>query len=279
MGVVAGQAVVATALVAQADAGTSRGIDVDQVKCRAKVDEERIVALTREHLTATANLVDRRRDECRVVGGRLGTDIVGRRQEVAPNRSDRLDLAVRPERHLGDVIPLNDVQVVVRPCRRVVHDLAAVVQEAAGLPGVRVKPESIGDVLVAVTRVVDLDLVSDVVRKPEEVGASGRLLKRDEVGDERRGVRLVGADERVDVGVVCCRVLTDPWCFAVAGAPCERWENGHGPNDGKQRRYGERLASGDAHVSVLSWCVEHSGHCSISCVSSNEPGAWITDYP
>ena len=252
MRVVAGQAVVAAALVAQADAGTSRSVDVDQIERRAKVDEERIVALTREHLTPTGDRVDRRCDETRVVGRRLGADVVGWRQQVATERLDRLDLAVGPERDLADVICLNDVQVLVRAGGGVEGDGAAVVQEGVRVLDRRVELESIGDVFGAVTGVVDLDLVPDVVRETEEVRATGRLLKRDEVRDEGRGVGLVWADECVDVRVVRRRVLADTWRFAVAGAPRERRDHRRGSSRSQQGRDGKRLASGESHVHVLS---------------------------
>jgi len=75
--------------------------------------------------------------------------------------------------------------------------------------------ERVGDVVLAVAAVVDVDLVEDVVAERVEVGAARRALQRDVVGDQRDRVGPVGADERVDVGAIGDRVLRDLRCFAV----------------------------------------------------------------
>ena len=67
----------------------------------------------------------------------------------------------------------------------------------------------------AVAVVVDVDLVQHVVAELVEVRAAGRRLQRDVVGDQRDRVRLVRADERVEVGAVGDRVLGDLGRFAM----------------------------------------------------------------
>ena len=81
---------------------------------------------------------------------------------------------------------------------------------------------------VAVLVVVDLDLVEDVVVEGVVVRARARLLPRDHVHDERDlpvgglpiEVRLVVADEDVDVGDVGGRIERHQRRLAMAGAAC-----------------------------------------------------------
>ena len=77
------------------------------------------------------------------------------------------------------------------------------------------EPELIRHVGAAVAGVIDLDRVEHVVTELVEVRAAVGRLAGDEVGDQGDRVRLVGADEGVDVGVVGDRVLGDLRGFTV----------------------------------------------------------------
>jgi hypothetical protein len=66
-----------------------------------------------------------------------------------------------------------------------------------------------------VTVVVDVDLIEHVLAELVEVRAARRSLKRDVVGDQGDGIRLVRTDERVDIGTVGHRVLGDPRRLAM----------------------------------------------------------------
>ena len=76
-----------------------------------------------------------------------------------------------------------------------------------------------------VTPVVDVNLVGDVVPEAVEVGAAGRILEGDIVGDDDGPVRIVRRHECVEVGVVGERVLRDQGSLPVAGSA--RRERGH----------------------------------------------------
>jgi hypothetical protein len=64
-----------------------------------------------------------------------------------------------------------------------------------------------GDVVLPISVVLDVDLVQDIVAELEEVRTSGWVLRGDVVGYQRDCVGPVWADERVNIGVVCDRVL------------------------------------------------------------------------
>src|SRR5204863_5797363 len=84
--VVAGQVVLAAALVAGADTGA----EVDRVERLAEVDEERIVALAGEHLAATAQRLDALCRESVVIRHRLRADVARHDRQVAPDDLLRL---------------------------------------------------------------------------------------------------------------------------------------------------------------------------------------------
>ena len=77
--VVAGEVVLAAALVARADAHAARHVDVDGVEGRAEVDEERVVDLAGEDLAAARQALDGLVGDRVVVRERLGPDVVRRR--------------------------------------------------------------------------------------------------------------------------------------------------------------------------------------------------------
>ena len=178
-----------------------------KVEDRAQVDVEAIGALPREE-RVRPDRVDRLLGERGVVGDRVGADVARRAREPlgddpgAPpvDAGDPIELLAVPGR-VGEVLDL----------ARVVQE--DVVRSLIGEQGVEL--ELVGDVSVAVTVVVDEDLVHDVVAELVEVWPARRLLERNVVRDDRDGVGVVGADERVEVRAVSDRVLGDFRGFSV----------------------------------------------------------------
>ena len=178
-----------------------------EVEDRPEIDEERIVDLAREDLPAvTREVLHGRRHQRGVRRRRARADVHRRgRQvlaEVRPTVSVSPDQAVE----LGSI--------PVRVGNRV--DRAGVVEERVPVPRLRAEAELVDDVLLAVGRVVDVDLVDDVLAEGIEVRPAGRLFERDVVRHDRDRVRLIRTTECVDVRVVRGRVLADQWCLAVA---------------------------------------------------------------
>ena len=195
-----------------------------QVEDRAEVDEERIVTLAGKHLAATRQRGDCGRCKRVVVRRRARADVVGRRRCVV-HEHDRLvlaallDLAVLLEVDERDAVGLRAVPVRVAERR----DRARVVEERVRVPRRRREAELVADVVLTVTRVVDLDLVEHGVVEAREVRPAGRSLERDVVRDERDLARVVRTDERVQVGVVGARVLADQRRLRVTrSAGCRR---------------------------------------------------------
>ena len=147
--------------------------------------------------------------QVRVVRGAAGADVDRRAEKSLGERGPALALLVAGH------------GVVLRPVPRRVGDLGdlpRVVQEGVLVADLGREAEAVDHVRVpGDTGVADLDLVLHVVAELVEVRATLGVLEGDEVGDERDGVGLVGADERVDVGVVGDRVLGDFRGFAVGG--------------------------------------------------------------
>ena len=104
--------------------------------------------------------------------------------------------------------------VPVRVVQRV--DRADVVEERVRVLGRGVEAELVGQILFAIAVVVDLDLVEDAVVEAVEVRPAGRSLERDVVRDHGDRARVLGTDERVQVGVVRARVLADQRGLGVA---------------------------------------------------------------
>ena len=76
--------------------------------------------------------------------------------------------------------------------------------------------EGEGDVALAITDVVDVDLVADVIAEAVEVRAARGILERHVVGDQHHVVRVVGRLKGIEVGVVGERVLRDQRSFPMA---------------------------------------------------------------
>lgn len=122
------------------------------------------------------------------------------------------------------VVDLAEVQV------RVVQrgDLAGVVEELVRVIAVAAaEAPAVGDIGDTVTAVVDLDVVAQVVAERVEVRAAVGLLHRNPVRHHGDGVGLVGAGERVHVGVVRPRVPGDQGRLTVAGGHAETRGEGH----------------------------------------------------
>jgi len=173
--------------------------------CACEVDVEALGPLAREHLDAAADGVHGLVGERVVVRGRQRADVARRAGQV---RADHRALAVLDAGHVVEL-----AAVPVRAVER--QDRADVVEERVGIAQPGLEVERVGDVVLAVAAVVDVDLVEDVVAERVEVGAARRALQRDVVGDQRDRVGPVGADERVDVGAIGDRILRDLRCFAV----------------------------------------------------------------
>src|SRR5205823_3327190 len=86
-------------------------------------------------------------------------------------------------------------------------------------PVVVLELPTVDDVGLAITVVVDVDVVERAVRERVEVGTARRLLERDPVADEGDRVRLVRADERVQVGPVGLWIRRDQGGLAMARCP------------------------------------------------------------
>ena len=97
--------------------------------------------------------------------------------------------------------------VPVRAVER--RDRPGVVEERVRVPRLRLEAELVADVGMPVPVLVDPDLVENAVVEAVEVRPAGRRFERDVVRDDRDRVRVVWADERVQVGVVRPRVLAD----------------------------------------------------------------------
>src|SRR5262249_57439284 len=82
---------------------------------------------------------------------------------------------------------------------------------------------AVGEVGLRVTVVVDVDVIAGVGRELVEVRPARRGLERQPVRHQRGGALLVGADERVHVGVVVLRLPGDERCLTVAGGYGMAW--------------------------------------------------------
>ncbi len=231
VGVIARNVVLAAALVAEADVRTAGLVDVDPVEDRVQVEEERIVGGPHERLAAALDRGDGAIRHGRVVGDRLRPDVVGRDRHV---RRDPLRAPVMalPVRLPVEVVRLDevDVRIVDRRDRgRRVEERLRVAEALPELPPVR-------DVLAPVAGVVDLDVVPRLWIELAEVRASGRLLERDPVGDDRQAAGSVLRREGVDVRVVGRGVREDLWCLTVTRADHAADRERPGDERGHRRR-------------------------------------------
>ena len=181
-----------------------------EIEDRTEVDVEPIEPLTGKHPHVAGKIVDRRIGEPGVVRGRPWSDVARwTTQILAEHDGPRAaPLVPRGPRHRIELLAVPRWAVDA-------EDLSGVVQERVGILDDRVEPEFVGDVTSAVTVVVDDDSVQHVVSELEEVRTTGRIFEWDVVADQRDAVGAIGADERVDVGAVCYRVLGDLRSFAV----------------------------------------------------------------
>ena len=108
--------------------------------------------------------------------------------------------------------------VPVRVAQR--RDRPGVVEERVRVPRRGREPELVADVVLAVSVVVDLDLVEHGVVEAREVRPAGRSFERDVVGNDVDLARVVRIHERVQVGVVSPWVLADQWRLRVTRGAC-----------------------------------------------------------
>jgi len=210
------------------------GAQTRQVEHAAQIDEERIGALPSENLPPAAERMHRLGTEPRLVLRGAALADVARRNLQALRQHRRLVVAALVD-DPGDAVVLRPVEV------RIVDtgDRAGVVEERVLVPDVGGEPELVADVGLRAAVVGDVDRVQHVIGELVEVRPPVGKLERDEVGDQGDGIRCVGADERVDVGVVGVGILGDLGCFAVGrhdGATFRKGEAGRairpegGPN-------------------------------------------------
>ena len=201
--------------VAPGSAGSEIAVDriewaeAGQVEHRAEIDEERIVALSGEYFDAAAQRRHRRGQRV-VVRSRARPDVVGRRREVGRRAAEhaRVSRAVLDEGHA----------VGLRPVPRRIgerRDRPGVVQKRVGVARLGVEAELVGQILLRIAVVVDVDLVEHRVVEGRKVRPAGRRFERNVVGDDRDRIGSIRAQERVQVGVVGHRVLADEGRFAV----------------------------------------------------------------
>ena len=218
-----------------------------------QVQEERVVGLAGEgRRPPLGELVHRLVAQLAVVRHRRLADVRRRHRHIVGD--------LRPVRHLLvaqldqlDVVRLRDVEV------RIVQagDRARVVEERLVVLRVRLERVPEQQVALAVTVVVDVQVVLGVLGEREEVRSAGRFLERDPVGDDRRRVRMVRADERVHVGVVVLGLPRDQRGLPVAGGGGRpRFQRGHAC--GRERSCGQRPAD----------------ECRNAPVSCAGPGVW-----
>lgn len=203
----------------------------------AQVGEERVVGLAGERRRVVGKLVDRLVAQLLVVRHGGLADVRGRHRDVVGELRLVLDLLVLQLEQL-DVVRLRDVQVGVVEAL----DRARVVQERLLVLDVRLEGEAVEQVALPVTVVVDVEVVLRVLGELVEVRAAAGLLEGDPVGDDRRRVGLVGADERVDVRVVVLGVARDQRGLPVTGGGGRpRFQRGHTggcePSGGQRSTY------------------------------------------
>src|ERR687896_220671 len=218
--------------------------EVDAVEGGAEIDEERVLALTCEHLRAARERPHGPVRELLIVRERLGADVRRRRWGAASQYAlaRRFAAAAVAVPLLHARVALDDVQLrIAVPARS-----RKGVQERVLVPDRRLELVPVADVRTAVPGVVDVDVVPGPVVPAEEVRAVGRNLSRDPVRRDRERTRCVLRRPRIRVGVVRRRVERDARRLAVARAEPER------------DRYGRRGKRRDGewelpHGRVLLW--------------------------
>src|SRR5438105_15474045 len=98
-----------------------------------------------------------------------------------------------------------------------------------------------------------MDLIKDVLPEAVEVRPPIGSLERDVVGDQGHRPGRIGADERIDIGVVRDRILRNRGCFtmrrhAMFSSMREERKFGRLTSGALQPRYELRVAAG--HLSV-----------------------------
>jgi hypothetical protein len=210
--------------------GGRRAADPEQVE-DVEVDEERLVARAGEELHAV-RAADRLGSDALVgaVGEAAVADVPGRHRDVGGD-----DVLVA--RHLvdaDDVVALPDVEVLVVERR----DRPGVVEEGVAVLHPGLEQEPVDEVGAGVAVVVDPEVVGDVVGEAVEVGPRARDEQRDVVGHHHQVVRVLRADEGVDVGVVGELILADGGRLAVARGRRQGRQAGHGDAGGERRGVG-----------------------------------------
>ena len=155
---------------------------VAEVEDRPEVDVEPVKTLPREHGVTAPDVMNRLARERAVVRRRRRPDVARRAREVL---AEHLSAAVH---HAGHRVELPTVPV----SRADRLNRARVVQERVRVAHLGRELELVGDLGLAVSIVVDVNGVQDVITKLEEVRSPERSLERQVVGDDGDRVRVVG---------------------------------------------------------------------------------------
>ena len=202
---------------------------VTEVEDGAEVHEEAVGTLAGEDDLAVRRAPDGRSRKRLVVRRGPDAHVAGRAGEPGGRADD--GAGALTGRHVGEDLG-DGVRLAPIPRRAVararrVGDRPGGVQERVGVEDRRGELELVGDGRDARSRVVDVDLVEDVVThrggradhrlgpELEEVRPTIGILQRHVVGDDGDRVGGVRADERIDVRAVCGRIFGNGGCFFV----------------------------------------------------------------
>ena len=156
----------------------------------------------------------------------------------------------------GGVVPLRDHGRLAAGDPRHRERLGGVAEEErAGLP---LELEAVDHVRLHVAVRVDLDVVPRAGRERVPVRPRSRVLAGNHVREQRDGVRLVRAPERVDVRQVGRRILRDerrlPVARRRARARADRERSGDGRCYQREGRARDRCCF--PHCTLLEWGLE-----------------------
>src|SRR5215469_2677328 len=169
-----------------------------QVEDRAQVNVEPLGSLPGEYLDATGKTMNSLLRQILVVGCGAYTNVAGWRGQATPQ-----DSRVAARINQGYRIEL--FPIPIRTTNR--RDRAGVVEEGIGIADLCLEAELVRDIGKRIPIIVDFDLIQDIVAELKEVGATRWLLQRNIVADQGDCVRLVRANECVNISAIGHRVL------------------------------------------------------------------------
>src|SRR5262245_13081668 len=198
----------------------------------AQVDEERIISLTGENLDAARKIINRFRRQVRFVV-RCGprSDVVRRSDKTRTENGCRKWPRVKWRAGAASVahgygIGLLYVEIGITkrsddriPTRGTVGTHSSITKVREERIGVRdrcLKFELEVDVGYSIAGVVDIDVVQDVWIEVEKSRTTRGSFHRNVVGYDRNRIGAIGTHERVQIGIVCERIIADQWRFPMA---------------------------------------------------------------